>query len=67
LGISESTENGYYTLVIDDGANATTFDATATAVGAQVADSTCASLSIDAQGNKTATKSGGSASTVCWD
>lgn len=67
LGMPESTGSGYYTLAIANGANATTFDATATAAGSQADDSACASLSIDAQGNRTATKSGGGVSTVCWD
>ena len=67
LGLQTTTENGWYTVAIANGANAANFTATATATGAQAADTDCASFSITGLGVKTATKSGGAASTVCWD
>ena len=67
LGLPATTENGWYTVAIAAGANAANFSATATAAGAQVADTDCATFSITALGVKTATEQGGAASTVCWD
>ena len=61
LGIPTTTENGWYTVAIANGANAATFTATATATGTQAADTDCTSFSITALGVKTAT------STKCWD
>jgi type IV pilus assembly protein PilE len=63
---SGQTENGSYTLTIT-GNNATTYTATATAIaGGRVdmsLDAMCTSLSITAQGVKSAT---GSNPTSCW-
>jgi len=60
------TENGTYALTIA-GADANTYTATATPVsGARIdmtLDAACASLSVTAQGVKTAT---GSSPTTCW-
>jgi len=67
LGLPATTENGWYTIAIANGANAAGFTATATAAGAQTADGDCATFTINQLGQKTATKSGGSASTSCWD
>ena len=61
LGLPSTTENGWYTVAIANGANAATFTATATATGTQAADTDCTSFSITALGVKTAT------STKCWD
>jgi type IV pilus assembly protein PilE len=61
LGLPATTENGWYTVAIANGANAATFTATATATGTQAADTDCTSFSITALGVKTAT------STKCWD
>lgn len=66
LGLSSTTENGWYAIAIT-AASATAFSATATATGAQTADSDCATLTLTGLGVKSATKSGGGASTVCWD
>jgi type IV pilus assembly protein PilE len=66
LGIPGTTKNGYYTIAISN-ASTTTFAATATATGAQTEDTDCATFAIDALGVKSATKSGGSASTACWN
>ena len=66
LGIPGTTQNGHYTIAINN-ASTTTFAATATATGTQTEDTDCATFAIDALGVKSATKSGGSASTVCWN
>jgi type IV pilus assembly protein PilE len=67
LGLPATSENGWYTIAIAAGANAATFSATATATGTQTEDEDCATFTINAQGVKSATRSGGGASTVCWD
>ena len=67
LGLTATTENGWYTIAIADGANAAGFSATATATGSQTADGDCATFTINQLGQKTATKSGGGASTACWN
>lgn len=67
LGLPATTENGWYTIAIGNGANAAGFRATATAAGSQAADRDCATFGINQLGVKSATRSGGTASTVCWD
>lgn len=66
LGLSATSERGWYTIAITGG-DATSFSATATATGTQTADGDCATFTINQLGQKTATKSGGGASTVCWN
>lgn len=67
LGLLDETENGWYTITIGNDADAAGFSATATAQGAQTADTACASFTINHLGQKTATKSGGAATTDCWN
>jgi type IV pilus assembly protein PilE len=66
LGLTSSTENGWYTIAINS-ASTTAFAATATAANSQTQDTACATFTINALGVKGATKSGGAASTVCWE
>jgi type IV pilus assembly protein PilE len=66
LGLPGTTGNGWYTIVINV-ASTTAFNATATTAGSQTADTDCATFTINALGVRGATKSGGAASTVCWD
>lgn len=61
LGLSSTTENGWYTIAIANGANAAGFSATATATGSQAEDSHCASFTINQQGVKSATNAD------CWN
>jgi type IV pilus assembly protein PilE len=61
LGIPDTTENGWYTIAIANGANAAGFAATATAAGEQAEDTDCAAFTINQAGQKTAT------TTKCWD
>ncbi len=60
LGLSATTENGYYSIEIT-AADANGFSATATAEGGQADDGRCASFTIDQAGSKTAT------SADCWE
>ena len=60
LGLSATTENGWYTLAIT-AADATGFSATATAAGDQAVDTHCATFTIDQAGVKTATNAD------CWN
>jgi type IV pilus assembly protein PilE len=60
LGIPATTQNGWYTIAIANGANATGFSATATAVGSQAVDTHCATFTINQAGVKTATNND------CW-
>jgi len=54
LGLTATTENGYYTIAIADDADADSFTATATAVGGQAEDSHCATFTLNAVGEKDA-------------
>jgi len=65
LGLPRHTRGGRYSIRIADGADASGFTATATAVGAQEADAGCTSFSIDARGVRTATGTG-AATVACW-
>ena len=60
LGLPATTERGYYTLTIANGANAAGFSATATATASQAADTRCATFTIDQTGTRSATN------TDCW-
>jgi len=55
------TENGWYTISIDDDADDEGYTARAAAIGDQAADSACANFSLTATGVRTATKD------KCWD
>ena len=59
--VPTTSPEGYYSVVASK-VTATTYTLTATAVGAQAADTGCATLSLNQAGNKTST--GGSAN--CW-
>lgn len=70
LGVASPTPNGFYNLAVtgDPGPGstnniATSFLATATATGSQTADTSCATLTINDQGQR---GSSPSASTTCW-
>jgi type IV pilus assembly protein PilE len=60
LGMSTTTENGWYTLSIT-AADAAGFDAVATKAGGQSSDTHCATFSLDEAGVKSATN------TDCWN
>ncbi|QRX84116.1 type IV pilin protein [Glaciimonas sp. PAMC28666] len=60
-----ASPQGYYT-VTNPVLSATAFTLTATAIGTQALDTTCASLSVDQANQQTALNSAGVAQTVCW-
>lgn len=60
-----NSAQGYYS--ISAVAGSSTFTLTATAIGTQVDDTTCASLSIDQANQKTAVDSSGTSQPVCWN
>jgi type IV pilus assembly protein PilE len=60
LGLSDTTENGYYSIEIT-AADADGFSATATAEDGQADDARCATFTIDQAGARTAT------SGDCWE
>lgn len=64
LGLPATSERGWYTIAIANGANAAGFSATATATGAQTADGDCATFTINQLGAKSAT---GNKPSVCWN
>lgn len=66
LGLAATTTGGWYTIAIT-AADAAGFTATATATGTQTADRDCAVFTINSVGARTATNSGGTNSTVCWN
>jgi type IV pilus assembly protein PilE len=66
LGIAATTQGGWYTIAIT-AADAAGFTATATATGTQTADRDCAVFTVNSTGARTATNTGGTASTVCWN
>lgn len=61
LGLTASSDQGYYTLSIPS-ASATTFSATSAPTGSQSSDS-CGTFAIDVNGPDT---SGGYANSTCW-
>jgi len=64
LGLAATTERGWYSVTIANGANAAGFSATATATGTQTADTDCATFTINQAGVRGAT---GGNPTVCWN
>ena len=60
-----TTPTGFYTITA--ASVATTYTFTATAAGAQVSDTTCATMTVDQANQKLAFDSSGTAQTVCWN
>ena len=67
LGLPPATARGRYTIAVDTGADASSFSATASAAGAQLADTACASFTIDAAGRRSARQRDGAAAPDCWE
>ena len=65
LSASAISPNHYYQLSIQS-ATSTNYILTATAIGIQIGDSNCQTLSIDQSGNKSAKTSTGQIATDCW-
>jgi len=67
LGLASTSANGYYNLTIS-GVSATGYTLTATATGAQAADTRCASMSVALAGaDLTYTASPASNANACWN
>jgi len=65
---SYTTGNGYYRITAVASAADATFVVSATALGSQLAsDSDCKIFSLDQDGEKSSSNSGGSASSGCWE
>ena len=62
LNVPSPTPNGFYTLAVTGAPIATSFQATATATGAQTQDTSCQTLTIDDQGRRNSAPS----TTDCW-
>ncbi|WP_113720934.1 type IVa pilus pseudopilin TppA [Aeromonas salmonicida] len=65
LNLSENSDAGHYRLVLSAAGN--TFRLSATASGAQGADSDCVVFSIDQNGTRSALDSSDSTNNDCWD
>lgn len=61
-----NSPNNYYAIALSNQA-ATTYTLTATAINAQLGDTTCASLSVDQFNQNTAVDSSGNAQAQCWN
>jgi len=63
LNVASPTPNGFYNLAVaGNPAIATSFKATAAATGTQTQDTSCLTLTIDDQGQRSSTPS----TTACW-
>lgn len=65
LGMSATSEDGYYTLAVTLSNSDTDYTATATPQGVQSSDTECGSFSIDQDGNQFVT--GGLGVNSCWN
>ncbi|MFI4918516.1 MAG: type IV pilin protein [Legionellales bacterium] len=61
----QASAQGFYSIAISN-LSASTYTLTATPVGSQIADTTCASMTVDQVNVKTAANSSGTVQTVCW-
>lgn len=61
-----NSTQAFYSIAISN-LTATTFTLTATPLGAQVNDTSCANIILDQSNTKTATDSDGSSQSVCWN
>src|ERR1700754_1359739 len=61
--------NGYYSLTVVAPAGATppTFVVTATAIGQQLKDTACQTVTVNQLGTQAATDANGAAATTCWN
>lgn len=60
------SSQGFYSITLTN-LGATTYTLTATPIGGQAEDTTCASMTVNQANVKTAVDSGGTAQTVCWN
>ena len=62
----QTSQQGFYSISLSN-AGATTYTLTATPIGAQVQDTTCAVMRVNQANVKTATDTSGNPQTVCWN
>lgn len=62
----QTSTQGFYSIALSN-LTATTYTLTATAIGAQVRDKTCTTMSIDQSGQKTAANNAAVSKTECWN
>lgn len=60
-----NSSQGFYSIAISN-LTATTFTLTATPIGSQVYDTTCASMTVNQANQKNAVDKSGSTQTTCW-
>lgn len=65
-GTSHTSVKGYYSVAVVSDTDSFTLTATPVSGSPQASDSSCASFVINHIGTKTATASGGAATTTCW-
>ncbi|HIE3607948.1 TPA: type IV pilin protein [Legionella anisa] len=61
----QTSAQGFYSIVLSN-VGATTYTLTATPIGSQAENTTCASMTVDQSNAKTAVDSSGTAQTICW-
>jgi type IV pilus assembly protein PilE len=68
LGLTDPwiSDEGYYSIAVDTGADASGFTLTATAQGAQSDDTDCETMSLSSTGAETATAGSGGNADRCW-
>jgi type IV pilus assembly protein PilE len=62
----QASAQGYYRITLTN-LGPTTYTLTATAVGGQTEDTTCATFTVDQANVKAAVDSSGTAQTICWN
>lgn len=62
----QTSAQGFYSITLTN-VGPTTYTLTATPIGSQTEDTTCASMAVDQSNAKTAVDSSGTAQTICWN
>ena len=62
----QTSAQGFYSITLSN-LGATTYTLTATPIGSQTEDTTCASMIVDQANAKTAVDSSGNSQTTCWN
>lgn len=62
----QTSTQGFYSIALSN-LSATTYTLTATPIGSQVRDTTCATMSVDQSGQKTAANDSAVSQTACWN
>ncbi|KTD71001.1 MULTISPECIES: type IV pilin protein [Legionella] len=62
----QTSAQGFYSITLTN-LGPTSYTLTATPIGSQTEDTTCASMAVDQANAKTAADSSGTAQTICWN